>query len=215
MEHELFRSKLKPSVDGALLSNIIRGSSSGGNSHRAAAMELVLERSVQERRQRTSNGGRKGKKSRQTPAPQLEKSSEEPSISIPQVQSPTPSPAPQLRSQSSTTATIDPSPGVPSVFGKPEASSGSSALSKSARDVKAAQREEPPVDTKTNPPPPSEDTVQLVCRKCGANQSRSHLRSRVYCSFCIGWPRAMKCLDCGIIRSNDVEACTGCYKKFK
>lgn len=53
MEHELFQSELKPSVDGALISSMIRGSSLGLNSHRAAAMELIIERSIQERRERT------------------------------------------------------------------------------------------------------------------------------------------------------------------
>jgi len=52
MEHELFQSELKPSVDGALISGMIRSSSSGLHSHRAAAMELILERSIQERRER-------------------------------------------------------------------------------------------------------------------------------------------------------------------
>jgi len=214
MEHELFQSKLKPSVDDALISDIIRGSSSGGNSHRAAAIGLILARSIQERRKRMS--ARVESTLRPRPAPQLERSGEEPNISIPQVQSASPSPAPQSRSQSSTTATIDSSPGVPSVSGKPEASPGSSTLSKSARNVKTAQREESPVDTKTNPPPLSEDTVQLACGKCGANQSRSHLRSRVYCNFCPGsWWSTMKCVGCGAYRGSDLVACTGCHRKFK
>jgi len=52
MEHELFQSKLKPLVDEASVLKMIRSISSGENSHRAAAVELVLERSVQERRKR-------------------------------------------------------------------------------------------------------------------------------------------------------------------
>jgi len=52
MEHELFQSELKPSVDGALVSGMIRSSSSGLHSHRAAATELILERSIQDRRER-------------------------------------------------------------------------------------------------------------------------------------------------------------------
>jgi len=52
MEHELFQSELKPSVDGALISSMIRGSSLGLNSHRAAAMELIIERSIQDRGER-------------------------------------------------------------------------------------------------------------------------------------------------------------------
>jgi len=53
MEHELFQSELKPSVDGALISSMIRSSSSGLHSHRAVAMASILERSIQERRERT------------------------------------------------------------------------------------------------------------------------------------------------------------------
>ena len=213
MEHELFQSKLKHSVDGALISNIIRGSSSGGNSHRAAAVELILERSIQEHRKRTSA---KIRTFRPKPTPQLEKSSEELNISIPQVQLPSPSPAPQPRSRSSTMAAIDPSPGFPSVSGKPEASLGSSTLSKSTRDVKVARREKPPADAKTKPPPPSEDTVQLVCGMCGTNQLQSHLRSDLYCSLCPGpWWSTMKCVDCGIYRGDDLVACAGCRRRFK
>ena len=52
MEHELFQSELKPSVDGALVSDIIRSSSSGQNSYRTAAMELLFEKSIQARRKR-------------------------------------------------------------------------------------------------------------------------------------------------------------------
>ena len=52
MEHELFQSKLKPSVEGALVPEIIRDSSSGLDSHRTAAMELFFESSIQGRRER-------------------------------------------------------------------------------------------------------------------------------------------------------------------
>ena len=52
MEHELFQSELKPSVDGTLISSMIRSSSSGLNSHRAAAMVLILEGSIQDCRER-------------------------------------------------------------------------------------------------------------------------------------------------------------------
>jgi len=198
MEHELFQSKLKPSVDGALISSIIRGSSSGGSSYRAAAMELIFERSIQERRNRTP--AKMKKRLRQKPTPQLEKSSEEPNISIPQVQSASPSPAPQPQSQSSTMAAINPSSGFPSASGKPEASLGSPTLSKSAKDV----------DVKTNPPPP-EDTVQLVCIQCNAKRPRSYFQSKVCCD-CFGY---MKCAHCGSIRLRSTETCAGCYRKFK
>ena len=52
MEHELFQSKLKPLVDRALISDAIESSSSGEHPHRAAAIELILERSIRDRRER-------------------------------------------------------------------------------------------------------------------------------------------------------------------
>ena len=58
MEHELFRSKLKCSVDSALVSDIIRSTSSGLNSHRTAAIELILEKSILERRKRMLTKGK-------------------------------------------------------------------------------------------------------------------------------------------------------------
>ena len=53
MEHELFQSKLKPLVDGAPLYDIIESSSLGEHPHRAAVMELILERSVRRCRKGT------------------------------------------------------------------------------------------------------------------------------------------------------------------
>ena len=52
MEYELFRSKLKHQADRTLISNIIDSSSSGEHPHRSEAMALVIERSIQERRER-------------------------------------------------------------------------------------------------------------------------------------------------------------------
>ena len=54
MEYELFRSKLKPLVDRTLIPNIIENSSSGEHPHHAVAMGLILESSIQERRERMS-----------------------------------------------------------------------------------------------------------------------------------------------------------------
>ena len=52
MEHEMFRSKLKPLVDDTVFSEIVENSSSGERPYRAEAMELVLEGSIQECRKR-------------------------------------------------------------------------------------------------------------------------------------------------------------------
>ena len=67
MEYELFRSKLKPSVDGALISGIIRSSSSGLNSHRTAVMELMIEGSIHERRERMFEKAKNNPRSQSLP----------------------------------------------------------------------------------------------------------------------------------------------------
>jgi len=218
MEHELFQSKLKASVDGALLSDIIRGCSSGENSYRAAAVELILERSIKERRERTIA------KVENTPRleliPQVERSNEESSTSILEVQSPTPSPVPEPPSQLSPMAALGRFSTDGLVSTKPQASLDSLSLAKRAKKAKMRRREEPPVVVKTNPPPPSEDIVQLVCRTCRVKQSRSELQfDHVYCKTCtcFGWPRpsTMECVGCGRARTGDTEACTGCHKEFE
>lgn len=52
MEHKLFYSKLKPSVEDSALFEIIGSSSSGEKPHRAASMELIFERSIREHKER-------------------------------------------------------------------------------------------------------------------------------------------------------------------
>ena len=187
MEHELFWSKLKPSVDDTLISDTIRSSSSGENSHRTAAMELIFEKSIQGRRERI--------------LAKL-KNSEAPNVSIPEAKPPAPAPAPQpprLLSNASTDITTRP------------ASQDSSAPTQSTRKTKKLpRREEPPEGARKNPPP-SEDIVQLVCCKCNVKQPRRGLRHGLYCNRC---PELMKCGDCGTVRANEVKICTNCRGKF-
>jgi hypothetical protein len=209
MEHELFQSKLKPSVDGALVSDMIRSSSSGLNSHRTAAMELILERSIQERRERMFAKAKNNL--RPDPTPQPKRTSEVPNISIPKC-NPLPlplflQPPSQLPNDTTGTATS-----LVSASAKYEASQDSSALSKPHKKIKkVARREELPADAKTNPSP-SVDFVELECQGCHLKQLRSHLRSGVFCNPC-SWPRSrMKCVGCGTIRISDVDACTSCHK---
>ena len=52
MQHELFYSKLRPFVEDSSLPEAILNSSSGKNPHRAAALEMIFERSIQEYRER-------------------------------------------------------------------------------------------------------------------------------------------------------------------
>jgi len=217
MEYELFRSELKPSVDGALVSDIIRNSSSGLSSHRTAAIELILERSIQERRERmlfanvknsvwpnstTQPGGTGGALG----------------ISIPEVQSPVPTPAPQLPPQPPANGISGSFANLAVTMAEREASQGSSALSEPAGEINVARGEEQSADVKTDPPT-SEDFVELVCRRCSVKQLRSSLHggSYVYCGLC---PRRRKdatmlCVRCGTTGASNVGACTGCHGRFK
>jgi len=216
MEYELFRTKLKPSVDGALVSDIIRNSSSGLSSHRTAAIELILERSIQERRERISFV--KAKNSGWSDLTiQPKRTSGAPGISIPEVQSPVPTPAPQLPPQSLANGATGFFANLAMTVPKHEASQGSSALSEPAGEIKVAEGEEQSAD-KTNPPT-SEDFVELVCRRCNVKQLRGGLRgqSRICCGLCSGTYKGayMRCVGCRTMGVGNVDACTGCHGKFK
>ena len=214
MEHELFQSKLKASVDEALVSDMIRSSSSGLNSHRAAVMELIIERCIQDRRERMDRKAKDSVRSDRAPQPK----GEAPDIPTPQVQSPTSVTAlqPPSPSQSKDATIITTSPGTASTNHEP--SENSSPFGQSKRRAKrVARREEPSADVKTNPSPP-EDFVELACRKCNVKQSRSSLTDDVWCSLCISsiqtW-YSMKCTGCGMIRAQNRDACAICHKEFK
>jgi len=157
MEHELFQSELKPSVDGSLVSDIIRSTSSGTNSYRAAAMELIIERSIQERRERKFTKAENSVRPDPTPQPKIEVLN---------------TPAPQVRSPAPATASQPPPPpddattSPASASAKHEASRSSSPPSKPAEKTnKVTGREETPTDTKSNASR-SEEVTQLVCRTC-------------------------------------------------
>ena len=215
MEYELFRSKLKPSVDGALVSDIIRSSSSGLNSHRTAAMGLIIGGSIQERRKRMFE---KAKNSlRSDPTPQAKRTSVAPNISIPETQPLVPAPAPQPPSQSlpNDATRIVTSPA--SASAKHSASPDSPAPSKRAKGIKVTRGEEPPEDVRTNQSS-SQGFVELGCRNCGLVQLRTHLRSALYCKQCPSFSFAgakMKCFGCGTIRVSNIDTCTGCHRTFK
>jgi len=211
MEHELFQS-LRASVDGTLVSDIIRSSSSGENSHRMAAMELILESSIQGRRERMLAKVRDSLQP--DPTPQPKKKSQAPNTSTQEVQPPTPAPTPQsLGSPPNASTDITTKPGPATA--KCESSQGSSTPTQSVtKTKKAARREEPPEDDRKNPPP-SEDLVRLICRGCNVRQSRRHLRSGIYCSECLEPSYITRCAGCGTTRVDDVKTCTGCRRKFK
>ena len=209
MEHELFQSKLKPSVDVASLSGILRSSSSGQNSHRMAAMELILERSIQERRERISAKVKASLRSDPTPQPkETNEARNSPTLGV---QSTTPASAPQQPQFSLLNALVGNAPRLESASANCEASQDSQ---KTARKSKVARRKDLSVNTETNPPP-SEDVVQLACRICDVKQLRSRIRSGLYCSSCTGSLAVMRCVGCRILRISDVVTCTNCNKKFQ
>jgi hypothetical protein len=212
MEHELFQSKLKPSVNDALLSKIIRSSSLGEYSHRAAVMGLVFERSIRERCKR--DFAKVEDSLQPDPALQL-KGSEPLKVPIPSAEFPIPTPTLPLPPQPSPNASIDvPARPAPS-FAIHEAPLHLPTLSKLAQKAnKATRRGGPQANAKANPPP-SEDTTQLACSSCGATQRRSDLRYSVGCGSCPALFDMMKCVGCGSVRRGDIEACTGCRRKFE
>jgi len=147
MEYELFRSKLKPSFDGALISGIIRGSSSGLNSHRTAVISLIVEGSIQARRERMFKKAKDS--SRLDPTPQAKRTSEAPNTSIPEVQLPAPAPAPQPPSQALPNDATGIATNPASASAKYNASPDSlPALSERVKGIKVARSEKPPAESR-------------------------------------------------------------------
>ena len=207
MEHGLFQSKLKLSVDSAFVSDMIRSSSSGLSPHRAAAIELILERSIQERRERMFTKGKNSLLSDPTP----QSKSEAPNTPTSQVQSPTLATALQPSSRSLPNDNTGTVTSLGSASANHKTSQGPSTLSKPVKKAKVTRCEEPPVDVKTTQSP-SEDIVELVCECCHVRTLRIQLFFGLNCASCWG---GMKCTGCGTARNNKVDACTGCHGRFK
>ena len=217
MEYELFRSKLKPSVDSALVSDIIRSSSSGLNSHRTAVMELMIEGSIQERRERMFEKAKNNPWS--DPTPQAKRTSVAPNISIPEAQplAPTSTPALQPPLQSLPNDTTETTTSLASASAEYEASQDSSGPLKPEKKVERVEQcEEPPVDVKANLSP-SEDSVEQECGTCHLKMLESRLFNGA-CPHCFPGGNGaglMKCIGCGTIRLYSASVCTGCHRKFK
>ena len=206
MEHELFRSKLKPSVDAALLSEMIRSSSSGEHPHRAAVMEAIFERSIRECHGEVLTNAMNA--SRPDPASQPEGNEGAPNITIPQAQSHTPAPASGPPSHSPpNSAGIGLSAGFMPASVESEVSLTSPTFTRLAKKRKGIRYEDP-ADAGLNSPLP-EDTVELVCRSCGTEGSRG---TSCITPWCFGAPM---CTGCGNVETEATEACTGCHKRFK
>ena len=206
MEHELFQSKLKPCIEGGLVLEIIRNSSSGLDSHRTAAMELLFERSIQGRRERMFTKVKDSLPS--NPIPQSKGIGEGPIIPTSEVKPAAPAwhaPRPPQLLPSDTSPSV--STRARSALVNHETPRDPS---KPARKPKVARFEDPPGNAGVNWSPPK-DVVQLLCRKCSAVQPRSHFRSRVFCGTCFG---KVNCTGCGAFRISDTEACTNCYRNF-
>ena len=205
MEHELFQSRLKPSVESGSVPEIIRSSSSGLDSHRTAALELLFERSIQKRRERMFT--RVKDTSRPDPTLQSKVNIEGSIISTPEVKPTAPAHAPQPPQFSPSDASSSFSTRTRSALVNHETPRD---LSNPARKTKVARFEDPPVNARTNSSP-QKVIVQLFCKRCGTRQSRKHLRSGVYCGACRG---NVQCTGCWAFRVNDTETCTHCYRDF-
>jgi len=199
-----------------LVSSIIRSSSSGLHSHRTAVVELMIEGSIQARRERMFAKTKNSLRSDPTHHPKRTSEAQNMS-SLPEVQPPAPAPASQSPSQSLPSDTTGNVTSPASASAKHNASPDLPALSEPAKKIEGVARgEEPPAVVKKNPSS-SEDFVEMACQKCGARQPRSCLWEGIYCRPCPDWmvDVKMKCVGCGTIRVHDVDTCTGCHRKFK
>ena len=173
-----------------MVHEIIRSSSSGRDSYRTAAMELLFERSIQERRERMLT--RADDTLLPDPTSPSEETDEESIIS----------PAPQPPRVLPSDASVPTRPR--SVLINHETPRDPS------RKTKVARFEDPPVNAGTNSPS-SKDNVQLFCRNCGTSQSRNLLLSGVFCGTCCS---NVQCTYCWTFRISDTETCTSCYRDF-
>ena len=221
MEHELFQSKLKPLVDRDVISDLIEGCSSGRHPHRAAAIELVLERSIHGLRERVSVKVKNPPRPASVPDPK--RSNEAETTPVPELKPAAPAPTPQPKRSTRTADAPVPkakpsapapqlssSSGLLPLFGVAEASP----LPKPAKKTKVARPDHPPADANANPLPP-EVIVELVCEGCRVKHPRKSLWSNIYCPSCPELSDVMKCVRCGTIRTENVRTCTGCRGKIK
>ena len=202
MEHDLFWSKLKPFVDRTVLSNIIESSCTGENSHRTAAMELVLERSIQERRKRLLVKA----KDVSPPDPTTPHQSSE--VLRPQLQPPAPTtvPAPQPLSQPTS------SPTVTSSSTNTEARQEPLSLSEPRRGSTGTRGNEPATGSVRNSSVPH--TVELECMDCGAKIPPFALLSHRILSHPSMLTSGFKCVGCGTKRVGPAAFCINCKGMF-
>lgn len=196
MEYELFQSKLKSSVNRALISNIIESSSSGDHPHHPVAIGLILERSIQGRHKRALEKVKNTPQS--TYSSQPEKGTKTPIAPVPPGKPIAPSPQSSSSSVLTTAST------------KTEAPPNPPTLSMSGIENEVDYPKEYPTDTKTIPP--CEHTVKLACGGCGAIMLRPDSCPRRLCKI-FGHPP--KCASCGIEWATNAVVCTHCRGTLK
>jgi hypothetical protein len=202
MEHDLFWSRLKPLVDRASISNLIESSCSGEHSHRTAAMELVLERSIQERRKRALVKVKDA--SQPDPTPQHQSSE----ALAPQLRSPTPVPVPTPQPPSQSTS----SPVVALASAKTEVPQDPSTPPEHGRETGGVQGQDP-ARNKTESLN-LQHTVGLTCADCGAKRSPSHFQFHLICPHTSTFAGHFKCDGCGTTRVGAIGFCTNCKGIF-
>ena len=170
---------------------MIESSSSGEHPHRMVAMGLILERSIQERRERISV---KAEVSQTDLAHQPKRCSETTNALIPKV-------TPTLQPLSSSD--------LPPSSAKTEASKDPSTSSGPAKKSQTVLHEKSPTDTKV-------DSLlsELVCQVCRVKHPIKRLSLQVFCPVCPGWA-FVKCDTCGESRVRNVDTCAKCYRRFK
>ena len=195
MEYELFQSKLKPLVEGTSLYDIIESSSSGEHPHRAAVMELILERSIQR--------CRKGALSEVKDIPQPDSTRSQPkitsgapNISFQPMRPPVPTqqlkPMPLFNSTFASIPTMNNTPPNSSIHSPPPVT------------TRRTKRDETPANTKANQSP--RHTMELACGRCGGKPLDSQ------CDSCSNY--VMECPGCRTFRViGGINGCAYCYCK--
>ena len=167
-------------------------------------MMLILERSVQKRRERIAtiteaSQPARPKRSSETPRVPIQQAQPSPTLAPRPPQYPPSNPVPAGSVSTSTEYEVAPGPLAPS---------------KPVKTVVTARQEEPPANTAADPPPP-QDVVKLVCVSCGVKHLRRSLKSGIYCPSCPEHSNEMGCARCGTIRTEERRACRKCHGKFK
>ena len=202
MEHEIFQSELKPSVNGDLLSKIIRSSSSGENSHCAAAMVLIFERSVRERHERMAARVRDSLRPGPVPEP---KRNNEPLNNPIRLVEPQPVSWPPLKPQSTPRETAQ----------NPKPASRSEQIRSVAelwREM-GGHRNSVPDSRMSHSKTPKDTYLRCPVKSCRAALGRDELEDGLYCSVC-PTQTTMLCANCGVRRSTQDKNCSGCRLRF-